>query len=46
MITVSLCNFQGPLTITGLIIELFENLAKARTFEQSPDTGEEFNKKS
>lgn len=46
MIIVSLHNFQGPLTITGLITELFENLAKARTFKQSQDSEEEFNKQS
>jgi hypothetical protein len=38
MITVSLHNFQGSLTVTGPIAELLENLAKAGTFEQSHDS--------
>lgn len=46
MITVSLHNFQGPLTVTGPIAELFENLAKAGTFKQSQDSGEEFDEQS
>lgn len=41
MITVSLSGFQGSLTFTGSIAELFESLAKAGTFEQSQDSLEE-----
>jgi hypothetical protein len=37
MITVSLRDFQGPLTVTGPIPELFEALSKAGTFQPSQD---------
>ncbi|KAF4267156.1 hypothetical protein KXW98_008957 [Aspergillus fumigatus] len=45
-ITVSLPGFQGSLTFTGSIAELFENLAKAGTFEQSRDPLEKFDEQS
>jgi hypothetical protein len=37
MIRVSLHDFQGSLTITGPIPELFEALSKAGTFQPSQD---------
>jgi hypothetical protein len=42
MIKVSLHHFQGPLTVTGPVPELFEELSKAGTFQESQDSLDEF----